>query len=50
MRDDRERLLDIKEAIENIQNYAARGRTALEDESLAFAPRSAGDAGPAAGL
>ena len=34
MRDDRERLLDIKEAIENIQKYAAHGRTAFEDDEL----------------
>jgi uncharacterized protein with HEPN domain len=34
MRDDRERLLDIKEAIESIQKYAARGRTAFEDDEL----------------
>jgi uncharacterized protein with HEPN domain len=26
MRDDRERLLDIREAIENVQKYAARGK------------------------
>lgn len=35
MRDDRERLLDILEAIERIQRYASRGRDAfLADELL----------------
>ncbi len=35
MRDDRERLLDILEAIERIQRYASRGRDAfLTDELL----------------
>jgi len=50
MRDDRERLLDVKEAIESIQKYAAHGLTAFEDESLQFAHRSACNAGPAARL
>lgn len=30
MRDDRERLLDIQEAIERIEKYSARGRDAFE--------------------
>ena len=34
MRDDRERLLDIKEAIESIQKYAARGKNAFENDEL----------------
>lgn len=34
MRDDRERLLDIREAIERIQKYAVRGREAFEREEL----------------
>lgn len=34
MRDDRERLLDILEAIERIERYAARGREAFEREEL----------------
>jgi uncharacterized protein with HEPN domain len=34
MRDDRERLLDIREAIENIQRYAARGKDAFSEEEL----------------
>jgi uncharacterized protein with HEPN domain len=34
MRDDRERLLDIKEAIENIQKYAVRGRIPFENDEL----------------
>jgi len=34
MRDDRERLLDIREAIERIEKYAVRGRTALEHDEL----------------
>ena len=32
MRDDRERLLDVKEAIEKIEKYAQRGREAFESE------------------
>ena len=32
MRDDRERLRDIVEAIERIEEYAARGRTAFESD------------------
>ena len=34
MRDDRERLQDVLEAIERIEKYAVRGREALEDEEL----------------
>ncbi len=34
MRDDRERLLDIQEAIENIQKYASRGKDAFREEEL----------------
>lgn len=34
MRDDRERLLDIQEAIERIQKYAERGRETFEREEL----------------
>lgn len=34
MRDDRERLLDITEAIENINKYAARGKDAFRNEEL----------------
>ena len=34
MRDDRERLLDILEAIERIERYAARGREAFENDEL----------------
>lgn len=34
MRDDRERLLDIQEAIENIQKYAARGKNAFSKDEL----------------
>ena len=34
MRDDRERLLDIKEAIENIKKYSAKGRCTFEKEEL----------------
>ncbi|MGD0077829.1 MAG: DUF86 domain-containing protein [Sedimentisphaerales bacterium] len=34
MRDDRERLLDIQEAIENIKKYASRGKNAFRDEEL----------------
>lgn len=34
MRDDRERLLDIREAIENIQKYAARGKDAFNEDEL----------------
>ncbi len=34
MRKDRERLLDIVEAIERIDKYAARGREAFEREEL----------------
>ena len=34
MRDDRERLLDIKEAIENVQKYASRGREAFRNDEL----------------
>jgi uncharacterized protein with HEPN domain len=34
MRDDRERLLDIQEAIEGIKKYAARGRDAFEKDEL----------------
>jgi uncharacterized protein with HEPN domain len=34
MREDRERLLDILEAITRIERYAARGRTAFEQDEL----------------
>lgn len=34
MRDDRERLLDIQEAIERIQKYAERGRETFERDEL----------------
>ena len=34
MRDDHERLLDIIEAIERIERYAARGRDAFERDEL----------------
>ena len=34
MRDDRERLRDIREAIERIEKYVARGREAFEEDEL----------------
>jgi len=34
MRDDRERLLDIQEAIERIEKYAVRGRESFENDEL----------------
>ncbi|KXK07149.1 MAG: hypothetical protein UZ17_ACD001000161 [Acidobacteria bacterium OLB17] len=34
MRDDRERLLDTVEAIERIEKYTARGRSAFEEDEL----------------
>lgn len=34
MRDERERLLDIQEAIERIERYAAHGREAFEQDEL----------------
>lgn len=34
MRDDRERLLDIQEAIENISKYASRGRDIFVSDEL----------------
>lgn len=34
MRDDREYLLDIQEAIEQIEKYAARGKKAFESDEL----------------
>jgi len=34
MRNDRERLLDIKEAIENIKKYSVKGRDSFEKEEL----------------
>jgi len=34
MRDDRERLLDVQEAIERIEKYAVRGREAFEQDEL----------------
>jgi len=34
MRDDRERLLDIQEAIENVQKYAVRGKDAFRNDEL----------------
>ena len=34
MRDDRERLLDIAEAIERIERYTIRGRSAFEEDEL----------------
>jgi uncharacterized protein with HEPN domain len=34
LRDDRERLADILEAIDRAQRYAVRGRRAFEDDEL----------------
>jgi uncharacterized protein with HEPN domain len=34
MRDDRERVLDIQEAIERIDKYVERGREAFEQDEL----------------
>ena len=34
MRDDRERILDMLEAIENIERYARKGREAFEGDEL----------------
>ena len=34
MREDRERLLDIRDAIERIERYSARGRAAFDAEEL----------------
>lgn len=34
MRDDRERLLDMLEAIERIEKYAGRGKAAFEKDEL----------------
>ena len=34
MRDDYERLLDIQEAIQNVEKYGAQGKTAFEREEL----------------
>ncbi len=34
MRDDRERLLDIQEALERIERYAAQGRESFEQNEL----------------
>lgn len=34
MRDNRERLLDIQEALANIEKYASRGREAFNQEEL----------------
>lgn len=34
MRDDRERLLDIRDAIEKIGRYASRGKPAFEEDEL----------------
>ncbi len=34
MRDDRERLLDVREAIEQIEKYSIRGRVAFEQDEL----------------
>jgi uncharacterized protein with HEPN domain len=34
MRDDREKLLDIKEAIENVQKYASRGEDVFRKDEL----------------
>ena len=34
MRNDRERLLDITQAIERIEKYAQRGRAAFESDEL----------------
>ncbi|MHC4508400.1 MAG: HepT-like ribonuclease domain-containing protein [Planctomycetota bacterium] len=34
MRDDRERLLDIQEAIENVQKYGTRGKDAFKNDEL----------------
>jgi uncharacterized protein with HEPN domain len=37
LRDDRERLVDILEAIDRAQRYAARGRAAYEGDELVHA-------------
>jgi uncharacterized protein with HEPN domain len=34
MRDDRQRLLDIKEAIEHIERYTTQGRTTFDQDEL----------------
>lgn len=34
MRDDRERLLDVQEAVEQIEKYSVRGREAFEQDEL----------------
>lgn len=34
MRDDRERLLDLQDAVARIEKYAARGRQAFEEDEL----------------
>jgi uncharacterized protein with HEPN domain len=34
MRDDRERLLDIQEAVENVRKYAVRGKDAFKNDDL----------------
>jgi uncharacterized protein with HEPN domain len=34
MRDERERLLDMREAIERIEKYSAQGRTAFDADEL----------------
>lgn len=34
MRNERERLLDVLEAIERIERYAAKGETAFENDEL----------------
>ena len=34
MRDDRERLLDILEAIERIEKYTSKGREVFEEDEL----------------
>jgi uncharacterized protein with HEPN domain len=39
MRSDRERLLDILEAIERIEKYATRGKNAFEEDELIHAKR-----------
>jgi uncharacterized protein with HEPN domain len=34
VRDDRERMLDVREAIDNIERYAVRGKLAFESDEL----------------
>ncbi|MFZ5866413.1 MAG: hypothetical protein ACOYXY_11085 [Thermodesulfobacteriota bacterium] len=39
MRDDRLRLLDILEAIANIERYSSRGREAFDEDELMVKPQ-----------